>query len=488
MFSLNFAFKNVVSRKSSLVIILFIAFSIMVLIMANSVFDGTRTGIEKTFSGNFTGDIVVRPKTDFPMSLFGDETPVTGSLSELPSLFPYQDVRDYVKNHPAVDHCVSQISGQAILRIDGDNVPVYMFGVDASQYSELMEGIHILEGVPYEDDEHKVMMSTQLIRKIKDSTDVELHCGDSVQMISTNGSSYTIRSAEISAIYEYAVESDLQDNILLIDPDTLRSLIGLTSSSSEAEIDTENTTLLDDFDSIDDLFGDFGMDEELSESADQNIDTKKESLSVEETVQFNDDENETIWNYLVVDLKDKSLNTKAVIRQMNRYFSKKEWPVQAVDWRAAAGMAAQYIYWMRLIFNIGIIIIIGTGFIVVNNTLVIAALDRTRETGALRAIGAGRNFVALQYLLETMLLTVTAGIAGCILGVIGTSIFLSGGISFTNSYLIQLFGGNTLHTTVTISNLAGGMVLALILGFIAWVYSVRIALEASPVVAMEAVR
>ena len=95
MFTLKFALKNIVSRKSSLVIILFIAFSIAALVMANAVFDGTRSGIEKTFSQNFTGDIVIRPKAQFPMSLFGDETPITGNLSELPQLVPYSDIYSY---------------------------------------------------------------------------------------------------------------------------------------------------------------------------------------------------------------------------------------------------------------------------------------------------------------------------------------------------------------------------------------------------------
>ena len=98
MFTLKFALKNIVSRKSSLVIILFIAFSIAALVMANAVFDGTRSGIEKTFSQNFTGDIVIRPKAQFPMSLFGDETPITGNLSELPQLVPYSDIYSYVSN------------------------------------------------------------------------------------------------------------------------------------------------------------------------------------------------------------------------------------------------------------------------------------------------------------------------------------------------------------------------------------------------------
>jgi len=151
-------------------------------------------------------------------------------------------------------------------------------------------------------------------------------------------------------------------------------------------------------------------------------------------------------------------------------------------------MAAQYIYWMRLIFNIGLIIIIGTGFIIVNNTLVIAALDRSKETGALRAIGAGRRFIALEYLAETLMLTITAGILGCLLGVVGNSFLSNGSIHFSNTYLVQLFGGDTLRAVVRLSNIASGMALSFVLAIVAWLYPVRIALNTSPVAAMEAVR
>ena len=148
-------------------------------------------------------------------------------------------------------------------------------------------------------------------------------------------------------------------------------------------------------------------------------------------------------------------------------------------------MAAQYVYWMRLIFNIGLLLLIGTGFIVVNNTLIIAAMDRTKETGALRAIGADRHFIATEYLFETLMLTVTAGILGCIIGVIGNNILVNAHITFSNMYLIQLFGGTELKPSVTFSNLLSGMALSLLLAVIGWIYPVHIALDTSPVVAME---
>ena len=73
-------------------------------------------------------------------------------------------------------------------------------------------------------------------------------------------------------------------------------------------------------------------------------------------------------------------------------------------------------------------------------------------------------------------------------GVIGNSLLSGGAVTFTNSYLIQLFGGSTLHTVVSASNIFWGMILSLALALVAWIYPVQIALGTSPVVAMEAVR
>lgn len=488
MFTLNFAFKNIISRKSSLVIILFIAFSIAVLVLANAIFDGTKSGIEKTFSQNFTGDIVIRPKAQFPMSLFGDETPITGNLSELPQLIPYSDIYDFVSQSEYVQQAVPQITGQAVLRFDDSNFAAYFFGVDGKNYTSLMPGIKILQGQPYSSEENALMMSNVMLQKIQEKNGVSLKVGDQIQLAGFTGSSYSLRSATLSAVYEYAVHNDLQDKILLINPDILRPLIGLNSTEIDASLFTkDNSGLLENLDQggIDDLFGD-------CEDFESDGMFEEEAVPAQEAAAPHDEQpekvsEETIWNYIVCSTKP-GVSVHSSIKKMNREFAKREWPCQAVDWRAAAGMAAQYIYWMRLVFNIGLIIIIGTGFIIVNNTLVIAALDRSKETGALRAIGAGRRFVAFEYLAETLMLTITAGILGCLLGVIGNFFLSNGSIHFSNTYLVQLFGGDTLKAVVRLPNIASGMLLSLILAFVAWLYPVKIALNTSPVAAMEAVR
>ena len=127
----------------------------------------------------------------------------------------------------------------------------------------------------------------------------------------------------------------------------------------------------------------------------------------------------TTWNYLLVRL-NKGYNTKRVMRKVSRLFRKNGWPVQVADWRHAAGSTALYLFWMRKIFNIGIVIVLAAGFIIVNNSLVINILDRTREIGTLRAIGAKKRFISLQCMIENLILTLTSGVFGVLAGIVCT--------------------------------------------------------------------
>lgn len=481
MFTLRFAFKNIVSRKSSLVIVLFIAFSIGILVMANAVFDGTGNGIEKVFSTSFTGDVVIRPVTDFPMSLFGDETPVTGELSELPRIVPYKKVIEYAESQSQVQKTCPQLTGQAALKMHGATVSSVVFGVNAEKYLEIMTGITLLEGRPYSENEKAVLLSENVKSTIEEKSGKTVNVGDEIQLISSNGFSYTLRSAVVSGIYRYEVHNDLQDNILLCDPETVRSLLGIESLSTSISIDKSESAMIDDFENIEDLFGEeefFAVNDSLESDLEKPLAQSSAENIVEE------DASKTTWNYIICKLNDGE-NPVKFVKKANKFFAANEMNVTAITWKAAAGMAAQYVYWMRLIFNIGLLLLIGTGFIVVNNTLIIAAMDRTKETGALRAIGADRHFIATEYLFETLMLTVTAGILGCIIGVIGNNILVNAHITFSNMYLIQLFGGTELKPSVTFSNLLSGMALSLLLAVIGWIYPVHIALDTSPVVAME---
>ena len=106
----------------------------------------------------------------------------------------------------------------------------------------------------------------------------------------------------------------------------------------------------------------------------------------------------------------------------------------------------------------------------------------------MRAIGTSKLFVSLQCMSETLMLALTAGLLGLIFGSLLSRLVLGLGITFTNAFLIQLFGGNTLVTVVKAANLIKCFSVSLILGMIAWIYPVHTALKTSPVTAMTGAR
>lgn len=66
------------------------------------------------------------------------------------------------------------------------------------------------------------------------------------------------------------------------------------------------------------------------------------------------------------------------------------------------------------------IVATGIGGIVIMSVTLVGVSERRKEIGVRRAVGASRNAILLQFLLETVLLSFAGGIAGIVIGVGGT--------------------------------------------------------------------
>lgn len=470
---LYLAFKNIISRKSSFVIILFIAFAVMLLVVTNAVFDSTEQGVQETFVSSFTGDIVIRPEYKSPLSLFGDETPVTGKLTELPSLAPYDEIFSYLSGLPAVTSLVPQVSGMSVLSLGDEDTKCYMFGVPARKYLDVMKSITLIEGSAWADGEKGIMLS----KSYAESLGARL--GDTLQFAISEGFSSRIRAVPLTAIYDYSVANAVLDKIVLTNPETVRAIMDMSdfSSADAIELSEDMEDLLSDSD-LDSLFSD-------AEDRGEGVLTEEISASDEDFAALQDSyASSSSWNFLICRVED-SRKTKQIIKSLNRTFREKDWPVEAVNWRSSAGNTAFYLYILRFILNIGIIIILGAGFIVVNNTLVINVFDRIREIGTMRAIGANKRYITKECAAETLIMAFIAGLLGCALGVVASHVVSALRITFSNSFLIQLFGGSVLHTAVNAPNLLGSFSLSIFIGLIAWIYPLINALRVNPVEAMQ---
>lgn len=467
---LYLAIKNIQARKSSVVIVAFIAFAIMLLCSVNAIFDSTENGVEETFIASFTGDVAIRAKSDVPLSLFGDETPVTGELTEITRVVPYDKISDIVSNLDETALFTSQVSGIAMMEAGGVREPQSLFGVEAQKYIEIMSSIKIIEGSPFPSGERGLMLSKKLAEKY------HVKVGDTVQFSVADGVSFRIRAVPLTAIYEYAVDSATLDRIVLIDAITLRQLLDISDTVKVSE--EEEEALLSDLSDLFEGAEDFVVSTEDSLSGEELF-----SKSAEEEIESESDSSMS-WNFIIIKLHDGS-KANSVIKKLNRIFKKMDYPAEAVNWRRSAGSAAMYLYWMRFILNAGILIVLFAGFIVINNTLVINVLDRIKEIGTMRAIGAQKRFVSSMCMAETLALCITAGVVGLLLGAILTRIINNAHIALTNDFLRQLFAGSFITAKITAFNVFRSFFTSVVLGLVAWIYPVSLALTTSPVEAMQ---
>lgn len=454
----------------------------MLFCVANAVFDSTEQGVESCFTSGFTGDVFIRPTGNSQVSLFGDDTPVTGELSRLECVVPYADIVSYLSENNLVKGFTGQVTCTAYMQSDYTSGPLYIFGVNLSEYADLMPSLRFVEGDAALPGEKGMLICADLAEQFSVSV------GDTLQFTVKEGPSARIRAAPVTGIIEYETPNDIFSRFVLVDTDTAHSLIGMSNAAgTPVDIAEEDENLFTDeldfdFDSLfDDAFDTEAVWVDIADDADEtSVDDATGSLS---DGTLSAEPVTGSWNFLMVRLNE-GFSSKKAIRKLNRTFRKNGWPVEAVTWRHAAGSTAMYLYWMRLIFNIGIIIVLAAGFIIINNTLVISVLDRTREFGTMRAVGAGKRYISLQCMIETFMLTISGGILGTVLGIWFASYITKLHITFTNSFLIQLFGSEALSVTVTPHNLLTMAGISVLLGLVGWIYPVLTALRVTPVKAM----
>lgn len=471
------AFKNILSRRSSAVIILFMSFAAVLLVVSNAIFDSTEKGIQNSFTESFTGDFIIRPVSKAPLSLFGDETPITGELTEIEKLVPYESILELLSSNPLISSFVPQVSGVAMLENGNARKNMSLFGVQGDIYLDMMKGAKLVEGRAYIFDEKGMIVSDKV------ASELGITVGKTVQFTIADGTSFRIRAVPVTGIISYESPNVIFERFVLVNPDTVRDIMDIADSYAYDDTSFDETTinLLDESLNFDDLFSSAGDVDAIFE--DSSLMDTSVSLEAEEI----DTAVNTAWNYLVCKIQDGA-DANQIIKKLNKEFKAKEWPVEAVNWRHAAGSTALYLYWMRMIFNIGILIVMAAGFIVVNNTLVVSVLDRTREIGTMRALGASSLFVSLQCMVETVSMALVAGLIGCFVGSFVALGLTSMEIIFTNSFLIQLFGEGALVVGVSWGNVVEILFLMLCLGILGWIYPVLTALKVQPIEAIQGVR
>jgi ABC-type antimicrobial peptide transport system permease subunit len=138
-------------------------------------------------------------------------------------------------------------------------------------------------------------------------------------------------------------------------------------------------------------------------------------------------------------------------------------PSDALEARAAAAGA-----FTNLLLGLGAVALL-VGGVGVANTMVISVLERRREIGLRRSLGATRGQVRTQFLAESLLLSALGGVAGVLLGAVTTVAFAE----YRNW-----------PPVIPSWALAGAVVATLAIGTVAGIYPAMRAARLSPTVAL----
>jgi ABC-type lipoprotein release transport system permease subunit len=160
-------------------------------------------------------------------------------------------------------------------------------------------------------------------------------------------------------------------------------------------------------------------------------------------------------------------------------------PLKAISWQKASGIVGQFITLARIVLYVAILIIFMIALVIINNALVMATLERVKEIGTLRAIGAQRRFILLMLVIEAVVIGFIFGALGAGVGALVVAIVGQRGIPATSDIWFFFFSGPRLHPFLGTSNVVAAFMIVLLVSAFSSFYPAWLAMRVTPRQAMQ---
>ncbi|MCK5198409.1 MAG: ABC transporter permease, partial [Spirochaetales bacterium] len=367
------AIRNLIRNiRNTILILILIMFIITLFFIGNSVLTGSEKRLMESYTGSFTGDVVIKARSETSISLFGSNTPAIGEFISIPVLEHYDEIISILEQDKRVELLSSQVSGIAVLDIYGRRYNVPLFGIDAGSYFPLFNEIEIVEGSMLIPGQRGAMISKNRALRIEEETGKKPVPGTPLLFSTLGRSGFKIRELLLAAIYTYSKSTPVMDEIILTDPQTLRALNSIMLASDSDYIPPEEVTDL--------ISDDLNLLFDIESSSEKIVDHGNVSLLEELTIQFSpanidSSDNKSTdwkggsWNFILIKLKE-GVSSRAFIKDLNILLP--SCSAEAVDWRQAAGKSALLVLLLMTAFNGGLFLVGIAGIIAVANILLIS--------------------------------------------------------------------------------------------------------------------
>ena len=474
------ALRNIArNKKNNFIVALLLALITFLLFIGNSILEKVDKGLHEAYVESLTGDVVIEKAGDITMNLFGANTPVIDNYFTIPVLPAHDTVAELVSGVKGVAGITSQVSGQAVMSLLNVDEPALLCGVDAGSYFSLFPGIILHEGEYLRPGEYGAMITQERAQRIEKKSGQRLSIGMPLLLTSGGSMGFKIREVPLVGIFSYINPGQFMNEIVIIDPQTVRVLNSIQVASF-ADVQTGESSLGLLNADPDDIFNeDFASGHETdgtSFSADSLQNYLRETRTEDRGKETGGD-----WNFIVVRL-DKGISADPFISSLNKKIG--SYGLTAVNWRIASGSSAILPLLIQILFNFGIFLVSVAGVIAAINIILISVFRRTREIGTLRAIGASDTYIRSLIFSENFGISLIAGFAG----VSGGFLFLRWvnylNFHIRNELISSLLGGSVLKVDFIPQVAVISFIVAVLLGLAASVYPVEAAVRIQPIVAV----
>ena len=159
--------------------------------------------------------------------------------------------------------------------------------------------------------------------------------------------------------------------------------------------------------------------------------------------------------------------------------------LKVVDWRKASGLIGDFVWVIYVILFTAIFVIFIVALVIINNSMVMATMERVREIGTMRAIGAQRTEILKMFAAEAVVLGTVFGAVGVGLGaaIVGTLGYV--GIPAYVDQMVFLFAGPRLHLLLSPTHLLFAWAIVYVVAALSTIYPAYLATRITPLQAMQ---
>ncbi len=200
--------------------------------------------------------------------------------------------------------------------------------------------------------------------------------------------------------------------------------------------------------------------------------------------QYTSDELENgIFLSSAVVLKDPN-KLPETLKAIRSVIEREKLGIQAVDWQSAAGLVGKLTTMVRGVLYFLIAVTFGMATFIIMNSMLMATLERTREIGTMRAIGAQRTFLLTLFFQETFILSVVFGILGVFLGSAIVALINIRGIPAVGDTTSFFFSGDRLFLSINPAHILVVFLCMTLVAIVSTQYPAYRAMKISPLEAM----